>query len=214
MAPEIFQSGTDWEQSSGPQIDRKVHEEDLWPIDDNANGAKDALEDGLHPVVAIGGRTTADGRPENITGVVKTYNADSTIAVVNVASKAIVRQYVANILTYTPGASAATWEGAPVIGQPVYVDDSDDLGAGVTLSLSALNQDNPGLPNPLAGWLFYCQDEYADYGVGGPTVTSTWHGGLDWDNTQTVEYEVCVMLTNDTGQSWADALQLLIDALQ
>ena len=207
--PETLQAGTDWQQSSGPEIDRKYHEADLWPIADNSNdGSKDELEDGLHPVVAIGGRTTAYGRPDLLTGVVKTYDENATIAVVNIADGVVVRQYVANILTYTPGGHAATWEGSPTIGQPVYVDDSDDLGAGVTLSLSPLNQDDgeARVPNPLAGYLFYCQDEYADFEVGGPNVLSDWVRGRSpalplWDGTETVEYEVCVLLTNDTGQA-------------
>jgi len=204
MAPATFTSGSDWQQSSGPEVDRKVHEVDLWPIADNSNsGIKDALEDGLHPVVAIGGRTVADGRPENLTGVVKTYNADVTMAVVNIADGAIVRAYVANILTYTAGGHALTFEQAPVIGQPVYIDDSDDLGEGVTLSLSPLNQDNPGLPNPLAGWLFYCQDEYADFGVGGPNVLTGWPP--TWVN-EFHEYLVCVLLTNDSGQTCCDVV--------
>ncbi len=201
MCPVSFTSGSDWQQSSGPEVDRKVHEADLWPIDDNANGAKDVLEDGLHPVVAIGGRTEEDGRPENLTGVVKTYNEDAEIAVINIADGAIVRAYVSNITGYTPGANAVSWETAPIIGQPVYVDDSDDLGAGVTLSLSPLNQDNPGLPNPLAGWLFYCQDEYADFGVGGPNVTTGWPP--TWTGSS-IETLVCVLLTNDSGQTCCD----------
>lgn len=211
LAIENHYGETDWQQSSGPQIDRKVHLGDLWPQVDTAAAAKDALVDGLHPVFAIGGQTTADGRPENATGVVKTYNADAEIAVVNVASKVIVRTYVSDILTYDPGVGPATFEAAPVIGQPVYVDDSATLGAGCTLSLSPLNDENPGLPNPLAGWLFYCQDEYQDYGIAGPNVDAVWP--LAWDGAPGGEHLVCVMLTNDTGQSWADALQLLIDAL-
>jgi len=129
----------------------------------------------------------------------------------NVASKVIVRAYVSNILTYTPGQAAATFEGAPNIGMPVYVDDSSDLGAGCTLSLSPLNDENPGLPNPLAGWLFYCQDEYQDFEVGGPNVASDWPP--TWDSETGSEYLVCVMLTNDTGQAYCDALAVLIAAL-
>ena len=200
---------TDWQASSGPQIDRKVSLGDLWPQADSASVAKDALVDGLHPVYAIGGQTEADGRPENATGVVKTYNADAEIAVVNVASKAIVKTYVSNILTYTPGSAAATFETAPVIGQPVYVDDSSDLGAGCTLSLSPLNDEDPGLPNPLAGWLFYCQDEYKDSGVGGPNASAIWP--KTWVQG---EYLVCVMLSNYAGQTLSDALAVRVAALE
>ena len=70
--------------------------------------------------------------------VVVTYNATSDIAVVNIADGYIVRTYVSNIAGYS-GAAANAWEAAPVIGQPVYVDDSDDLGEGCTLSMSPLN---------------------------------------------------------------------------
>ncbi len=199
-------TGTDWQQSSGPEIDRKYHEADLWPIHDNAVTTKDVLESGMHPVVAIGGRTTS-ARPENLTGVVKTYNEDATIAVVNIADGAVVRQWVSNITAYTEGAPSS-WETAPVIGQPVYVDDSDDLGAGTTLSLSDTN--TVGTANPLAGWLFYCQDEYQDYEVGGPNVASDWVIGSlpEWDNDPGNEYLVCVLLTNDSGQACCAAALL------
>jgi len=206
---EAYYGETDWQGSSGPLVERKVHLGDLWPQVDSAAVAKDALVDGLHPVYAIGGQTVADGRPENATGVVVTYNAESGIAVVNVASKAIVKAYVSNILTYTPGAAAATFETAPVIGQPVYVDDSSDLGAGCNLSLSSLNDEDPGLPNPLAGWLFYCQDEYLDSGIGGPNASAIWP--KTWVEG---EYLVCVMLTNGTGQALYDALAVRVAALE
>ena len=195
--PDDFQSGTDWEQSSGPFCERKVAVADLWPVGSNAEGTKDSLAAGLHPVVAIGGRTTADGRPENRTGVVVNYVNDYLVQM-NVADQFIVKQYVSNILTYS-GVTPATFETAPVIGQPVYVDDSQALSAGVTLSLSSLNED--GLANPLAGHLFYCQDEYRDGDIGGPNASATWP--LTWANEET-ETEVCVMLTSDSGQACCD----------
>jgi len=131
-------SGTDWEQSSGPFCNRKFAESELWPIDDNAIAQKDVLANGDHPVVAIGGRTAADGRPQNLTGVVISYDATALIAVVNVAHCFIVRDYVSNISGYN-GAAPNAWEAAPVIGQPVYIDDSAALGAGCTMSMSAAN---------------------------------------------------------------------------
>ena len=204
VSQDDFFSGTNWQQSSGPEVDRKWHEVDLWPIADNSiEGTKDELADGLHPVVAIGGRETT-ARPENLTGVVKTYNADATIAVVNIADGAVVRQWVSNILTYSGGVPNS-WETAPVIGQPVYVDDSAQLGKGCTLSLSPLNSADTA--NPLAGYLFYCQDEYQDYEVGGPNVASDWVIGSlpEWDDDPGNEYEVCVLLTNDSGQACCDA---------
>lgn len=207
--PSEFYKSTDWQQSSGPEVVVQVHESDVWPIADNSgsttkDGLFDAngLYDGVHPVVAIGGRTTADGRPENLTGVVVSATPGSTTALglvrINIADGVIVRQYVANVLTYAAG-SPATFETAPVPGQPVYVDDSDDLGEGVTLSMSSLN--DGGLANPQAGWLHYCQDEYANYGVGGENATSTFDGTLA---NELVEQVYCVLLTNDSGQACCD----------
>ena len=187
-----FYGETDWQQSSGPMCNRKFEEDVIWPIDDNAVGAKDILADGLHPVIAIGGRTAADGRPNNITGVVVSYNATSDIAVVNIASCQIVRAYVSNIEGYNQGAANA-WEDAPVIGQPVYVDDSDDLGAGCTLSMAATG--DATVANPLAGYLMYCQDEYVDYPIGGPE-DDEW--GPTWSDIASEEHLVCVLLTDAT----------------
>ena len=187
--------GTDWQQSSGPELDRKYHLDDLWPQEDTASVAKDAIEDGLHPVMAIG---AVGDRPENLTGLVKTYNADPEIAIVNVADGAVVKTYVSNIKGYSGQNEPDDWETSPIIGQPVYVDDSSDLGAGCTLSLSPLN--DLGSDNPLAGWLYYCQDEYADRNVGGPNATSAWYQ-LTWDGDPGGEHLVCVLLTSDTGQS-------------
>jgi len=189
-----FNSGTNIQDSSGPSCNRKFEEDVLWPIDDNAVGAKDVLADGLHPVVAIGGRTVADGRPLNITGIVVSYNAVSDIAVVNIASCQIVRAYVSNVRGYPGGGVAANdWEDAPVIGQSVYVDDSDDLGAGCTLSMS--DQNEIDLANPLAGYLMYCQDEYVDHPIGGSNSTE-W--GPTWSDDTSEEHLVCVLLTNAT----------------
>ncbi|GAG15996.1 unnamed protein product, partial [marine sediment metagenome] len=142
-----FYGETDWQQSSGPEVDRNFHLGDLWPQTDTASVAKDVLEDGLHPVMAVLGQTVADGRPENLTGVVKTYNADATIAVLNVADGMVVRAYVSNITNYAVGGAANAWDTTPAIGRPVYVDDSSDLGAGCTLSLSPLNDQSPRLAN-------------------------------------------------------------------
>lgn len=189
-----FLSGPNWQDSSGPMCNRLVEEPHMWPIDDNALGAKDVLADGHHPVIAVGGRTVADGRPNNVTGVVISYDAHADMAVVNVANCVVVRAYVSNILDYDEQGNSDTWEDAPALGQPVYVDDSDDLGAGCTLSMSDDNED--GLANPLAGYLWYCQDEHVDSGVGGPQSACTFP--LSWDDDEDNEYLVCVMLTNAT----------------
>lgn len=193
--PDEFQNGTNWQQASGPHDIVQVHESDIWPVADNSgSGTKDAIAAGLHPVVAIGGRTAADGRPLNLTGVVVSFTAGLTVpnglVRINTADNYIVRQYVSNTLTYSNNIPA-TFEQAPVVGQPVYVDDSNDLSEGVTLSMSPLN--DADVRNPLAGYLWYCQDEYADAGVGGPNSSSTFDGTLP--NSET-EQEYCVLLIN------------------
>lgn len=186
---------TNWEQASEPLTIVQVHESDIWPIHDNSiAGNKDTIGAGKHPVVAIGGRTVALGRPLNITGVVVSFTAGLTVPLgmvrVNIADGYIVRQYVNNILTYN-GGNPATYEQAVVPGYPVYVDDSDDLSAGVTLSMSPLN--SAGLKNPQAGVLWYCQDEYADSNVGGPNATSPFDTVLPNSATEQV---YCVLLFN------------------
>lgn len=197
---DVFQLAP-WQDTSGPYVTVAVHESDIWPVDDNSgSGTKDSIFDangdyaGVHPVVAIGGRTAADGRPLNVTGVVVSATPGLTTAlgrvVVNIADGMIVHQWVANVLTYS-GGSANTFETAPVVGQPVYVDDSDDLGEGVTLSMSPLN--DAGVANPQAGILIYCQDEMADSAQGGPNATYTFDTSLA---NELVEQEYCVLLFN------------------
>ena len=190
--PDDFLSGTDWEGSSGPYLERQVALADLWPegLNSESDGAgdKDILADGLHPVLAIGGQTAADGRQVGqLTGVVVHYRTTGLVQM-NVARGMIVRAYVANVLTYDQRA-AATFEIAPVIGQPVYVDDSAALSAGVTLSLAAAN--SAALVNPLAGWLWYDQDEYLDSGVGGANAAALWPKA--W-SAAFAEYDVYVLM--------------------
>lgn len=190
-----FYSGASYETSSEPQTVVQVHEADCWPVDDNSeSGVKDELEDGLHPVVALGPRLSATNeRPLNQVGVIVTVLEGLTEPVdlvqLDIAYGKIVTNYVSNILTYDGQHDPATFESAPVIGQPVFVDDSDDLGEGCTLSLSPLNHD--GLANPQAGILFYDQDEYADASVGGPNTSADWP--KSWAET-VYEYAVCILL--------------------
>jgi hypothetical protein len=195
--PNDFQTGTNWQQASGPLCIVDVQEGDCWPVADNSgSGTKDTLAGGKHPVIAIGGRTAADGRPLNLTGVVVSFTGtdDSGTATdrveVNIADGYIVRQYVSNILTYN-GGDPATFETTPVVGYPVYVDDSNDLSEGVTLSMSPLN--DAGVKNPQAGVLWYCQDEIADGVAGGARAASTFDTSLP--NSET-EQEFCVLLFN------------------
>ncbi|MCJ7558579.1 MAG: hypothetical protein MUP90_16920 [Gammaproteobacteria bacterium] len=191
--------GYPYEQSSEPQTVIDVHEADIWPVADNSgSGTKDAIANGLHPVVAIGGRTAADGRPLNRTGVVVSFTAGLTTALgmvrVDIADGKEVYNWVANVLTYN-GGNPATFETAPVVGQPVFVDDSDDLGEGVTLSMSPLN--DAGVKNPLAGHLFYAQDEMANSAFGGPNATYTFDTSLA---NSLVQQGYCILLTSAVGE--------------
>jgi hypothetical protein len=187
--------GYPYEQSSEPQnvIDAMVS--DIWPESTKSgSGTKDAIADGLHPVIALGGMTAADGRPLNRTGVVVSYTAGLTAALsrvrVDIADGKLVYNYVANVLTYGGGAPA-TFETAPVPGQPVFVDPSGDLAEGVTLSMSPL--DEAGLSNPLAGHLWYAQDEMADSAFGGARAASTFDIVLA---NSLVEQVYCILLTS------------------
>lgn len=164
-----FRSGSDWQGSSGPHIPRNVQSDDLWPHSTQGPAGKDVLADGLHPILAIGNDAVAEGRAyDSPVGVMVTYNAAILRAVMNVAPRMVMHNYnVANVLTY--GAPApATFETSLQIGMRVYVDDSAALAAGVTLSLSPLN--DAGLVNVFAGWLWYSQTEDEDVGIGGGNV--------------------------------------------
>jgi len=188
--PDEFYSGTNWEQSSGPIVNVEVHERDVWPVDDNAAAAKDVLAAGLHPVVAVGERTAAGGRPALVTGVVMTYTAGSTtslgIVELNIAEGMIVRQYVNNLRDHSP----EDYETSPTVGMPVYVDDSAALSAGVTLSFAEMTATD--LLNPQAGVLWYCQDEMANSEMGGARAVFTFDHTLA--DTE-VEQEYCILLT-------------------
>lgn len=191
-----FKSGTDWEQSSGPIISRKVHltaqdesTQILWPEGTN----HDTLTAGEHPLLAFGPKAN---RPRNITGVVMTY--DGTVAILNVADKFISRQYVANIATYSDSDQVSTWQNTVFPGDPVYVDDSEPIytaHTGCTLSFSPLNSLNSA--NPLAGYVFYCQDEYQDDHVGGPNTAAEIPQPAAADTTEILT--LCVMQVNDYG---------------
>jgi hypothetical protein len=191
--PATFYEGTDWQQSSEPHVFVSVQEENCWPVDVRSESTtKDQLAPGLHPFVAVG-EYAAPTRPLNLVGVVTSVNLSvlgtgTDRVVLNVAHGSIYRQYVSNILTYSGGAPN-TYETTPQIGQPVYIDDSADLSEGVTLSMSPLNWND--VENPLAGVLWYCQDEIADGQVGGARAASTFDTALA---NEAVEQIYCVML--------------------
>jgi len=164
----------------------------LWPV----GGTFDTLTDGEHPVLAFG---AVANRPANLVGVVISYNAATDIATLNMADKVIVRAYVANILAYAQGA-ASNWINLVYPGQPVYVDDSDDcstLDTGCTLSFSPNNED--GSANPLAGYVWWCQNEYDDEGVGGPNTTQGMDQPAEEDTSERLT--LCVIPTNDFGNA-------------
>lgn len=186
-----FYFGTDWESSSGPILSRAYHVADLWPqgaAGKSDGSAADTLADGLHPFLAIGPKAL---RGINQVGVVMSYEANTTIAELNLAPGFCAKAYVANVLTYNAG-SPNTYDQSLAIGEPVYIDDSDGLADGVTLSRSPLNDD--GNANPLAGYLFYDQDDYADFHVGGPNASADWPKTLANELVYTV---VTVMLWPD-----------------
>jgi hypothetical protein len=196
--PNYFITGTDWEQSSGPIISRMVHLADVWPEGHGSEvpaGDKDHLANGKHPAFAVGPKAN---RPNNLVGVVMTYEPAATLVVLNMADKFISRQWVLNVIHYNTGSKAADqWDNSLAPGDPVYVDDSSLLPPGMTLSMSPINCD--GQPNPLFGYIWYCQDDYADEGIGGPNHAA----GLPIVpvyNT-TTEVLLCVMQVNDSGQS-------------
>ena len=182
-----FVKGPSWQGSSGPYVHVQLDNADIWPeglASEVGGGAKDVLADGLHPIVAIGGQTAADGRQtDQLCGVVVSY-LDDHLVQVNIAKGMIVKAKVANIRTHP-----ATYEAAPVLGQPVYVDDSAALSMGVTLSLAAAN--SAALVNPLAGWLWYDQTEYLDGGVGGANIAAQWP--KSW-SAGFAEYDVYVLM--------------------
>lgn len=192
-----FTSGPDWECSSGPVLTRAFDASaDLWPIGAGSElpaGDKDELADGLHPVVAIGLKAQ---RPINLTGVVVTYNSANDRAEVNLGEKVCVKQWVANVTSYS-GTVPATFDTTVDVGRPVYVDDSSALASGVTLSMSPLNN-NGGQANPLAGYIFYCQDDYDDTGVAGAGANVSYPRTVA---NSLVEQEYCVLLTNEFGIS-------------
>jgi len=154
-----FYTGSDWEVSSGPILTRRAHIDDVWP--EGTGASKDDLEDGMHPFFAVGPKGQ---RPLNLVGVVQKYDVDTGCVVLQCAFGFIAQAYVCNITTYAAG-DASAWAATLDKHVPVWVDDSDDLPAGVTLSRSNLNDADS--ENPLAGYTWPDQDEWDDSGKGG-----------------------------------------------
>ena len=192
-----FYSGPSWQQSSEPYVERKVHMADddatalVWP----EGGSFDTLANGEHPVLAIGRKAN---RPRNITGTVVTYDSATDIATFNLADKQIVRAYVANISAYDGQQVANAWQNTVYPGDPVYVDDSNAifaLSTGCTLSFASVN--GAAANNPLAGYVWWCQDEFDDQGVGGPNTSQEINQPAATDTSEMLT--LCVQLVNDHG---------------
>ena len=167
--PATFKAGPGWQGTPGPYIERNVLAEDCYPHSLQGPAGKDALANGLHPILAIGNDAVAEGRShDQLVGVMVTYNLALTRAVMNIGKGFVCKDYsVANVLTYA-APNPATFETSFQIGMKVYIDDSLPLAAGVTLSLSPLNVD--GLVNPHAGWLWPDQTEDPSFYIGGANV--------------------------------------------
>jgi hypothetical protein len=185
--PDEFYMGTDWQCESDPYLTRKFDLDECWP--EGTAASKDDLVDGMHPFFAVGDKAN---RPHNQVGVVVGYNSSTDIVVMNVAPGFVAKAYVANVLTYAQGAPA-TYDAALAAGDPVYVDDSTDLAAGVTLSRSPANE--AAALNPLAGFVYRAQDEWDDSGVGGGNSDAF---PMSFEHDDALAYlEVCVMLWPD-----------------
>jgi len=88
-----------------------------------------------------------------LTGTILTVDAVTSVAVIDFTAGMVYRHDVRNVLTYNPGVAELTW-GLINIGDPVYYDDTPALNAlGVYLSTSPNNGANPGIANPLFGFV-------------------------------------------------------------
>ncbi len=157
--PTVFYSNSDWEGRSEPYQDVNVQLDDIWPC--GAADGRDELEDGMHMFFAVGAKAN---RPLNVVGVSVTYNDAAERVVLNVADSFVAKAYVCNITGYGGGVANA-WAATLAFGDPVYIDDSAEVGLGCTLSRS--NQNSAGAINPRAGYVWRMPDEEPDAGVGG-----------------------------------------------
>lgn len=202
--PEEFWSGTDGQQSSDAAPAEYWEKADLWPVgaaSEINGGNKDDLHvvtqnSGLvelHPIVAIGPKAN---RATALTGyVVRTESANKIL--VDTRHGLIRRQYVANVTGYNQTTNEPdAWDASLDAGEPVYVDDSDALASGVTLSRSATNCN--GDQNPVAGWIHYCQDDYIDTEFGG--LHSAAGLPVTAADDETEYKELCIFLTPYSAQ--------------
>lgn len=191
-----FITGPGWEQSSAPIVPRKVHFNDddltdlVWPC----VAPFDTPADGDHPILAIGRKAN---RPNNVTAVLVTYDADTDIGVFNMADKFVSVQYVANVSGYS-GTTPNAWQNTVYPMDPVFVDDSLAIAAlntGCTLSFAQTG----GIgANPLAGYVFWCQDEYDEEGVGGANTAQGINQPAAADTSEVLT--LCVLQVNNYGE--------------
>ena len=104
-----------------------------------------------------------------ITGSIITIDAVTSVAILNVARGAVVRQNVRNVITYS--GSAEQNYRALNIGDPVYYDRSATMPALYFLSTSPI--DRLGVANPLWGWVVLAQNEVAASYPKAPTGVAT-----------------------------------------
>lgn len=171
MAVDNFYRSPGWQSTSEPYINRQLATGDIWPeglASETDGGDKDVLKDGDHQFFAVGAKAN---RPLNEVGITVSHNATANLLQMNVAPGFIASAYVANVLTYDQG-SAATFATSIAVGDPVFIDDSEDLDPGITLSLSPMNDD--GDDNPLVGYIWYDQDDYLDESVGGARASANY----------------------------------------
>jgi len=189
--PNEFLSGPGWEGSSGPILSRQLTLNDIWPEGPNSYSGgvndKDDLVDGMHMAFAVGVKAN---RPLNPVGVTISFAAQ--LVQMNFAPGFIFAAYVANILTYNAG-HANTWDASLALGDPVYVDDSEDISTGCTLSRAS--QNDLAQTNPRAGYIWYGQSDYIDSYAGGLHTTSELP--IDADPAATEEVLCWVMLWPD-----------------
>lgn len=188
--PTTFLTGSDWQSSSGPIIDRNVEHNDCWPHSLTVAG-KPALADGQHIALAIG---PIANTPLNPVGALVSYNADSDRCVINVAPGFMFKAYVTNVTGYAGANTPNAWVANLNVGDPVYLDPSVVAGVqGTNLSCSTLN-DAAGT-NPRMGYVMPDQDEDIDTGIGGGNSDA--FPKAFTDNTSTHELLVTVMLWPD-----------------
>jgi len=90
------------------------------------------------------------GTATRVCGTILTVDATNSIATIDFTCGMVYRQPVRNVTTYAQQVESA-W-AAIQFGAPIYYDNSTTMPVGVYLSLSAQNNANPQVANPLFGF--------------------------------------------------------------